>query len=436
MNEIEIPKGLDIPRIDDYLGTWAISEKAISSYVLLLSRIDLASHVMQYNIANRTPKLQARQHTVNTGKKDRNVRVISVAGTMMKGWMSLGQSTSTVAIRKELRNAKNDSSIDAGLLKFDTPGGTVAGTQELADDVMEFQRVKPLESYIEDQCCSAGYWVASQTGYITMNRTGITGSLGTILRMVDSSVESNLRGRKVLVVSTGDFKGMGVPGTEITAEQLGKAREMVEALNEHFKEAVGTGRRMRQSKVDELFTGEVFVGNQAKELGLVDEIGSLDSALRRFAVSDEKSATVAEIKEACPGASNDFVIAQIEAGVSIAEAGKAWMEELTKRNEELVKKVDEEGKVGNSSIGVHPNRLSAKRDRAEAGGSRTVNFREEADRRVGELMASAEISRKEAIRRVMGEDEEFHRGYLSEMNTPQVRREVDPYESKPARSLT
>ena len=211
-------------------------------------------------------------------RTDAGTAVLTLTGGMMKGRSKFG-GVSTVDARRFLRMAVADSEVGALLLVIDSPGGTVAGTQTLGDEIRAADAVKPTLAHIEDLGASAGYWAASQARRISANRSALVGSLGTFGVIEDTSGKAQAEGVKVHVISTGPHKGMGVDGAPVTSAQLAEYQRMIDDLNGLFMQAVQTGRRMPQEQAAALFDGRVHVAGKAKELGLLDAVQSLDQAL-------------------------------------------------------------------------------------------------------------------------------------------------------------
>ena len=200
---------------------------------------------------------------------------ISIDGPMMKADSKFG-GVNTIRVRRAIREAASDESVKAILLHVDSPGGTVAGTEELAADVRAADGVKPVFAHIDDFGASAAFWVASQARRLTANATAEIGSIGTIAVIEDSSAAAEMEGITVHVISTGAFKGLGAPGAPVTPEHLAYLTERVEALNEHFLKGVQAGRKMSMSQVRAVADGRVHIASAARSLGLIDAVGSLD----------------------------------------------------------------------------------------------------------------------------------------------------------------
>ena len=215
--------------------------------------------------------------------KVEGVAIIQIEGAMMKADSKFG-GTSTIRIRQAIRAAVQDPEIDSILLHIDSPGGTVSGTKELADEVLSARQSKPVHAYIEDLGASAAYWVASQCETISANLTAEVGSLGVVAVIYDQSKQFERMGVKVHVVSTGKFKGAGAPGSEISADMLAEVQELVDDLHEVFMTAVLSGRKMERAELDAIADGRVFLASKALKLGLVDAVETVDEMIGRMAL--------------------------------------------------------------------------------------------------------------------------------------------------------
>lgn len=265
---------LTVPYIEQYFGPWAMSPERFWAEVEHVQKLNLSLHLSSEAVAS--VRNRNSSGTASYELQD-GIALFDVSGKLMKQESSMG-GTSTVAMRRAVRDAKTNPQVQAGMFRFDTPGGTVAGTAELGDDIAAFAADKPCMAYCEDLCASAGYWLASQCNSISVNRAGMVGSIGTYGVIYDQSARFAKEGVKAYVLRAGDQKGAGEPGTEITAPQLATMQDTINALNEHFLAAVATGRGMTLEKVRQLADGRVQVGQAAVALGLADKVETFDSA--------------------------------------------------------------------------------------------------------------------------------------------------------------
>jgi signal peptide peptidase SppA len=210
------------------------------------------------------------------------VALISLSGPLQKGFSKYG-GTSTIAARQQIRDAVTNSKVTGIMVGIDSPGGYLAGTAELADDIAAAGAVKPVHAHIDDLGASAAYWAASQAQRITANRTAEVGSIGTFHVIEDSSKAYDEAGVKVHVISTAKWKGMGVDGTEITPEHLAYLQERADKFNAHFKDAVVKGRGFDAMQIKAVSDGKVWMAEDARQMGLIDSVESFDAAVANLA---------------------------------------------------------------------------------------------------------------------------------------------------------
>ena len=211
------------------------------------------------------------------------IATVELVGHLVKGDSKWG-GTSSVRARWAIREATTDESVRGIFLYVDSPGGTGAGTDELAAAVRTAVESKtPVHAYIEDLGASAAYWVASQANRITANATGEIGSIGTVAVVEDTSEAAEMAGVKVHVISTGAYKGAFVDGAPVTDEHLEYLRERVESLNSYFQAAVKAGRGFDAAALGAVSDGRVFGAKEARRLGLIDGIETQEDARARLA---------------------------------------------------------------------------------------------------------------------------------------------------------
>lgn len=209
--------------------------------------------------------------------------LIPLEGPLSKTGSYKFGGSSTVLTQRMLRQAMHDESVQAIALVIDSPGGHVAGTQALADEVASIRGRKPIVAQIDDLGASAAYWVASQADAIYANSTAEIGSIGTVLAVEDSSGRMDRLGVKVHVLSTGAYKGIGIEGAPVSDAALEYLQARVNGINQHFLTAVQTGRRLSPEQVALVSDGRVHLAAQASALGLIDGIQSLETTLAQLA---------------------------------------------------------------------------------------------------------------------------------------------------------
>lgn len=206
------------------------------------------------------------------------VAILPINGAMMKSESKFG-GCGTVQLRQMIRSAVKDPDVKTILMKIDSPGGHVAGTQELADEIWRAREKKTVLAHIDDLGASAAYWAASQAMRVTANETGEIGSIGTIAILVDTSSRMNRLGVQTHVVSTGKYKGVGTEGASISQDDLSYIQARVDNFNGFFHKAIRRGRSLADTRMQAVSEGQVFGAQEAKSLGLIDAIMSFEEAL-------------------------------------------------------------------------------------------------------------------------------------------------------------
>ncbi len=289
-------------------GPYAIYEGAANDILLALSSIDLHVHRAEFaervaageikpvGFAASIPVHGENGHggkvtpTSDDGKPVRKsypvsdgVGILSLHGPMQKeAAPSMDEGASTIALRRQVRQAKADPDVKAVALHIDSPGGTVAGTADLGADVADLAQIKPVYAFIEDMGASAAYWIASQCNAIYANPSAWVGSIGVRHAIFDTSEKASKAGVKAHWLVSGDHKAPGAPGSVVTPEQVAVMQDSINRYANQFVAAVNRGRKMNLKAGDEPADGRMYVGAQARNNGLVDGITTFDNVLSQL----------------------------------------------------------------------------------------------------------------------------------------------------------
>ncbi len=190
-------------------------------------------------------------------------------------------ATSSDDIGAALREAGQRDDIKAVFLDIDSPGGTVAGTPELAATVASINERKPIYAFSSSLMCSAAYWIASQARAIYATPSARVGSIGVVQAIIDDSAALDAKGIKVEVFSVGKYKAMGAPGTPLTDDQ----RELIhsnlaETAQEFHAAVLSRGRAIPAEAME----GQTFSGRQAQRFNLAGMVSDRAEAMRRLRV--------------------------------------------------------------------------------------------------------------------------------------------------------
>ena len=190
-------------------------------------------------------------------------------------------ATSSEEIGEALREAAGRNDIKAVFLNIDSPGGTVAGTPELAAAVASLNERKPVYAFSSGLMCSAAYWVASQARAIYATPSAQVGSIGVVQAVIDSSAAIDKAGIKVEVFSVGKYKAMGAPGTALTDDQRELIQSNLAEIAAEFHDAVLSRGRAIPAEAME---GQTFSGKQAQRHNLAGMVPDRAEAMRRLKV--------------------------------------------------------------------------------------------------------------------------------------------------------
>ncbi len=210
------------------------------------------------------------------------IAVIPLSGGIQDGSdaFSLSGGITPAHVRRQLQRAERDPRVKAVVLRVNSPGGTVAASQEIADMVKAFP--KPLVVSMGDMAASGGYYISAHADRIVAQPGTLTGSIGVIWTFLDPSGLMEKVGVKLDTVTSGKNKDMFLPG-RLTPERREIVQQMSDLMYEQFVQAVASGRKLAEEKVRPLATGQVYTGEQALELGLVDELGGQQQAVEAAA---------------------------------------------------------------------------------------------------------------------------------------------------------
>jgi protease-4 len=190
-----------------------------------------------------------------------------------------GVITQSSGVIEELQQYLEDDGVKAIILRIDSPGGGVGPAQEIYREIMKIKTKKKVVTSMGSVAASGGYYIACASNLIVANPGTITGSIGVIMEF--SNFEELLKkiGIKGVVLKSGEHKDIGSPFREMTPEDRRIMQEVLDNVHQQFIQAVADGRKLDRSKVVQIADGRIFTGEQAKDLGLVDQMGNLQDTI-------------------------------------------------------------------------------------------------------------------------------------------------------------
>ena len=195
------------------------------------------------------------------------------------------------------------------ILYLNTPGGSVYASDELYFAIKDYQEKtkRPVYSAMQSMAASGGYYISAPCDKIYANRNCFTGSIGvTMGEMYDLTGLMEKLGIKSEAITSGRNKAMGSETQPMTEEQRAIFQGLVDEAYEQFTEIVAEGRNMDINKVKELADGRIYTAKQAKENGLIDEVGTYDECVNAMIVDQALGADI-EILDFWPAEEFDLM---------------------------------------------------------------------------------------------------------------------------------
>lgn len=229
---------------------------------------------------------------------DGNVALIPIKGMIVTddglGLFSKGVASSTKII-EQIKAADTDPSIKAIIFEINSPGGGAVASDEIARVIKATN--KTTVAWIRDVGASGAYWIASSTDAIVANRMSITGSIGVISSYLEfSGLEQRYNVTYQRLVA-GKYKDIGSPFKPLTTEEELFMQERLDTIHNVFIEEVAHNRNLPVEQVTELANGLFYLGQESKDLGLVDILGSKEDAIMYIEEVLGIKVTLKEFKE-------------------------------------------------------------------------------------------------------------------------------------------
>ena len=210
------------------------------------------------------------------------IALVYAQGSILYGEGSptiMGQET----MNKALQSAREDRNIKAVVLRINSPGGSALTSDLIWREVEKTAKEKPVVVSISDVAASGGYYIATPATYIIAQPTSITGSIGVFGTLPNASELAEQWGISSYTLSTHERSATYSPLRPLSDTFRAELTEGIEQTYQTFLERVASGRSMSIESVDAIAQGRVYLAPKALELGLVDEIGTLDDAINKAA---------------------------------------------------------------------------------------------------------------------------------------------------------
>ncbi len=212
-----------------------------------------------------------------------SIALLTAQGDILRsapgGLFSEDQAITPAGIARQIRSISDNASIRGVILRVDSPGGDAIASDEILAELKQLARKKPLVISMSDVAASGGYYI-SMTGDSVVAYPGtITGSIGVVYGKVNLEGLYSKLGISTEILKRGRFADIDSGARALSPEGRTKLRESLQFIYDGFLKRVGEGRKRPPAEIEPVAQGRVWLGTQAKENGLIDETGTLDTAI-------------------------------------------------------------------------------------------------------------------------------------------------------------
>jgi protease IV len=207
----------------------------------------------------------------------------------IKGEIAPGSDASAEFVNAALRAAFEDEGAKAVVLLINSPGGSPVQAGMMNDEIMRLKAKykKPVYAVVEETCASAAYYIAVAADQIFVDKASIVGSIGVLMDGFGFTGLMDKLGVERRLLTAGENKGFMDPFSAQSDKQRAFAQTMLDQIHQQFIGVVKAGRGKRLKETPEMFSGLFWTGQQAIELGLADQLGTLDYVAREIVKTDE-----------------------------------------------------------------------------------------------------------------------------------------------------
>jgi len=233
----------------------------------------------QISLNNYSKVAKVAQTLSKNVKSNNKIGVVYAQGEIVNGTGTPRQIGGD-RLAKELRRLRLDDKVKAVVLRVNSPGGSASASEVIGREVKLISEEKPLIVSMGNIAASGGYWISMNADRILAQANTITGSIGVFGVLFNIQEIANKNGITWDVVKIGKFADLDTTSRPKTEDELVLIQKMVDSIYERFITNVATARNLAPEKVEEIAQGRVWSGANAQKLGLVDEIGGIETAIK------------------------------------------------------------------------------------------------------------------------------------------------------------
>mgnify|MGYP006282380803 CR=1 FL=1 len=267
--------------VQSLVWIWVTLSKLIGSLFLVILILVVVVGVL---ISNQQQALDQFQSQVINQAGSEQVAVVELNGEIVsyaeQGLLSFDPFVITPSRTQQLfKQLEQEPAVKAVLLKVNSPGGSVVASEEIYQQIKQLSQAKPVVAYMVDAAASGGYYILAPATKIVANQATITGSVGVIAFSPDVSGLYEKLGVTVNTYKTGQYKDMGSPHRPETDAEREIYQQVLTDSFDLFIKRIKQERDISSQNLELISDGRIFSGLRAKELGLVDQVGSSVDAL-------------------------------------------------------------------------------------------------------------------------------------------------------------
>lgn len=220
-------------------------------------------------------------------KKGDEIAIYYAVGDIVDGVVAMPSRESVIDAQKvcaDLQDLAKDKDVKAVVLRVNSPGGSVYASEQIWHQVMELKKVKPVVVSMGSYAASGGYYISCPANWIVAEPNTLTGSIGIFGMFPDvSGLLREKLGLKFDEVKTNKYALFGTRSRPFTADELSHLESYIDRGYKLFRQRVADGRRLKVDQVEQVAQGHVWLGQDALRIGLVDQLGGVEVALRKAA---------------------------------------------------------------------------------------------------------------------------------------------------------
>lgn len=220
-------------------------------------------------------------------KKGDEIAIYYAVGDIVDGVVAMPSRESMIDAQKvcaDLQDLAKDKDVKAVVLRVNSPGGSAYASEQIWHQVMELKKVKPVVVSMGSYAASGGYYISCPANWIVAEPNTLTGSIGIFGMFPDvSGLLREKLGLKFDEVKTNKYALFGTRSRPFTADELSHLESYIDRGYKLFRQRVADGRRLKVDQVEQVAQGHVWLGQDALRVGLVDQLGGVEVALRKAA---------------------------------------------------------------------------------------------------------------------------------------------------------